>query len=67
MNLNGDKANRHTCLAEDSCRVCMVLPKAMLQDVQYIAGKDKCTISSVIRCFIGEGLRNRQKVLNDGK
>lgn len=64
---NDDKANRHSRLADDSCRICIVIPKAMLDDVQYVAGKDKGTISSVIRSFIGEGLRNKQRTFNDGK
>ena len=59
--------NRHGTLAADSCRVCLVMPKAMFEDLDFVAKQDKVTISSIVRKYIGEGLINRERKMSNGK
>ena len=61
------ETNRHGTLAADSCRVCLVMPKAMLEDLDVVAKQDKVTISSIVRQYIGEGLINRKREMSNGK
>ena len=59
--------SRHGTLAADSCRVCLVMPKEMLEDLDFVAKQDKVTISSIVRQYIGEGLINRKREMSNGK
>ena len=43
------------------------MPKAMFEDLDFVAKQDKVTISSIVRKYIGEGLINRERKMSNGK
>ena len=55
------KTSRHGVLADDSSRVCVILPKSVKDDVDAIASSTKRRSSDVIREYVMAGVRRDRK------
>lgn len=56
--------SRHGIIAEDSVRVCTILPRAMVDEMKTFVNKNRPTLSAVVREFSAVGM---EKVKRYGK
>ena len=49
---------RHGVLADDSVRVCVILPRSLKEQVDTVAADKKRTTSEVIRECVMKGMNN---------
>lgn len=49
---------RHGVLADDSVRVCVILPRSLKEQIKTVADGRNCTTSEVIRECVTKGITN---------
>lgn len=49
---------RHGVLADDSVRVCVILPRSLKEQINTVAADKKRTMSEVIRGCVMKGMNN---------
>ena len=57
MNIEARQKNRHGEIAEDSHRVCVIIPDFEYRDIRGLLSGQRPTVSSVVREFITVGLQ----------
>ena len=57
MNTEARQKNRHGEIAEDSHRVCVIIPDCEYNEIRGLLGGQRPTVSSVVREFITVGLQ----------
>ena len=57
MNAKARQNSRHGAIAEDSRRVCVVIPDSQYKLMNELLDKQRPTVSSVVREFITVGLQ----------
>lgn len=57
MNTKAQQKNRHGEIAEDSHRVCVIIPDCEYKEIRGLLSGQRPTISSVVREFITVGLQ----------
>ena len=60
MNTKAHQKNRHGAIAEDSRRVCVIVPASEYENIVSMLDNQHMTVSSVVREFITLGLYNRK-------
>ena len=57
MNTKARQKNRHGEIAEDSHRVCVIIPDCEYNEIRGLLSGQRPTVSSVVREFITVGLQ----------
>ena len=57
MNAKAQQKNRHGEIAEDSHRVCVIIPDCEYKEIRGLLSGQRPTVSSVVREFITVGLQ----------
>ena len=57
MNTKAQQKNRHGEIAEDSHRVCVIIPDCEYNKIRGLLSGQRPTVSSVVREFITVGLQ----------
>ena len=57
MNTKSQQKNRHGEIAEDSHRVCVIIPDCEYNEIRGLLSGQRPTVSSVVREFITLGLQ----------
>ena len=57
MNDNAQQNSRHGKIAEDSHRVCVIIPDCEYNEIRGLLSGQRPTVSSVVREFITVGLQ----------
>ena len=57
MNTEARQKNRHGEIAEDSHRVCVIIPDCEYNEIRGLLSGQRPTVSSVVREFITVGLQ----------
>ena len=57
MNIEARQKNRHGEIAEDSHRVCVIIPDCEYNEIRGLLSGQRPTVSSVVREFITVGLQ----------
>lgn len=57
MNTEARQKNRHGEIAEDSHRVCVIIPYCEYNEIRGLLSGQRPTVSSVVREFITVGLQ----------
>lgn len=57
MNIEAQRKNRHGEIAEDSHRVCVIIPDCEYNEIRGLLSGQRPTVSSVVREFITVGLQ----------
>lgn len=57
MNTKAQQKNRHGEIAEDSHRVCVVIPDYQYRSMHGLRDKRRPTVSSIVREYITVGLQ----------
>ena len=57
MNIEEQRKNRHGEIAEDSHRVCVIIPDCEYNEIRGLLSGQRPTVSSVVREFITVGLQ----------
>ena len=57
MNAKAQRKNRHGKIAEDSHRVCVIIPDCEYNEIRELLSGQRPTVSSVVREFITVGLQ----------
>ena len=57
MNTEAQQKNRHGEIAEDSHRVCVIIPDCEYNEIRGLLSGQRPTVSSVVREFITVGLQ----------
>lgn len=57
MNAEARRKNRHGEIAEDSHRVCVIIPDCEYKEIRGLLSGQRPTVSSVVREFITVGLQ----------
>ena len=57
MNIEAQRKNRHGEIAEDSHRVCVIIPVCEYNEIRGLLSGQRPTVSSVVREFITVGLQ----------
>ena len=60
MNTKAQRKNRHGEIAEDSRRVCVIVPASEYENIVSMLDNQHMTVSSVVREFITLGRYNRK-------
>lgn len=59
-------STRHAKIADDSKRVCIILPKTAFEEIKSVCESRSTTMSAMVRDFIVHGLYNELR-RGDGK
>lgn len=57
MNTRAQQKSRHGEIAEDSHRVCVIIPDCEYKEIRSLLNGQRSTVSSVVREFITVGLQ----------
>ena len=57
MSKTAQQKNRHGAMAEDSSRVCVVIPDFQYRSMHGLRDKRRPTVSSIVREYITVGLQ----------
>lgn len=60
MNTKAQQKNRHGKIAEDSHRVCVIIPDCEYNEIRRMLSGLRPTVSSVVREFITVGLQSER-------
>ena len=60
MNTRAQQKNRHGEIAEDSHRVCVIIPDCEYNEIRGLLSGQRPTVSSVVREFITIGLQSER-------
>ena len=60
MNTEARQKNRHGEIAEDSHRVCVIIPDCEYNEIRGLLSGRRPTVSSVVREFITVGLQSER-------
>ena len=60
MNTKAQQKNRHGEIAEDSHRVCVIIPDCEYKEIRGLLSGQRPTVSSVVREFITIGLQSER-------
>ena len=60
MNTEARQKNRHGEIAEDSHRVCVIIPDCEYNEIRGLLSGQRPTVSSVVREFITVGLQSER-------
>lgn len=60
MNAKAQRKNRHGEIAEDSHRVCVIIPDCEYNEIRGLLSGQRPTVSSVVREFITIGLQSER-------
>lgn len=64
MNAKAQQKSRHGEIAEDSHRVCAIIPNCEYKEIRGLLNGQRPTVSSVVREFIAVGLQ-AERVKNE--
>ena len=60
MNAKAQQSSRHGKIAEDSHRVCVIIPDCEYMEIRGLLNSQRPTVSSVVREFITIGLQSER-------
>lgn len=60
MDANAQRSSRHGEIAEDSHRVCVIIPDCEYNEIRGLLSGQRPTVSSVVREFITIGLKSER-------
>ena len=60
MNAKAQQKSRHGEIAEDSHRVCVIIPNCEYNEIRGLLSGQRPTVSSVVREFITVGLQSER-------